>query len=79
MKLVQEQRGSIRELQEAVVHAPVEAAGVGEHQVPVMMHIDGVQFTVHTGGLQVSKGGVPVLNHTYTQEEEQIQWNSYRG
>lgn len=60
-------------MQEAVVHAAVQDAGVGDHQAPVRVHEDGVQFAVETGGLEVSKGCVPVLDHTYTLKEEQLQ------
>ena len=72
MKLVRPQRFSLCVLQEAVVQAAVQGAGVGDHQAPVMVHEDRVQFTVDTRGLELAKGGVPVLDYTFKKEEEQV-------
>lgn len=58
-------------LQEAVVKAAVQAAGVGDHQTPIVVHKDRVQLTVETWRVEVSKGGVPELNHTCTTEKEE--------
>lgn len=66
MELIRPQCNSLCVLQEAVVQAAVDTAGVGDHQAPFMMHKDRVQFTVETIGLKLSKGGVPVLDQTYT-------------
>lgn len=78
MELVRPQCFSLCVLQEAVVQAAVQGAGVGDHQAPVMVHEDGVQFTVDTRGLELTKGGVPVLDHTYTRKEEQVKVRSFR-
>ena len=66
VELVGPQRCSLCVPQEAVIQATVESAGVVENQAPVMVHKDRVQFTVGTRTLEVSKGGVPVLDHTCT-------------
>lgn len=66
VELVRPQCTSLCVLQQAVVQAAVEDAGVGDHQAPVAVHEHRVQFTVGSRGLKVSKGGVPVLDHTYT-------------
>lgn len=57
-------------LQEAVVQATVEGAGVGDDQTPILVHKDRDPFSVDFRGLQASKGGVPTLDSTCTQEPE---------
>lgn len=76
LELVGPQRCSLCVLQEAVVQAAVEGAGVVENQAAIMVHKDRVQFAVGTRTLEVSKGGVPVLDHTCTWKEEQLQVRS---
>ncbi len=72
MELVQPQCSSLCMLQEAVVQAAVVNAGVWDHQTAVITHVNRVQFTVEARSLKVSKGSVPVLDHTYTWEEEPL-------
>lgn len=79
VELVWPQCCSLCVLQEAVVQAAVKHAVVGDHQGPVMVHKNRVQFTVETRGLELSEGGVPVLDHTYTWKEEQLQVSRYRA
>lgn len=46
VELVQPQCISISVLQEAVVQATVDTANVGENQVPLVLHVHWLQFTV---------------------------------
>lgn len=79
VELIRPQCSSLCVLQEAVVQATVVNAGVGDHQAPIMVHKHGVQFTVETRDLKVSKGAVPVLDHTYTWKKEQLQVRRHRA
>lgn len=73
VELIRPQRSSLCVLQEAVVQATVEDTAVADHQAPIMVHEHRVQFTVGARAVEVSKGSVPVLDHTYTWEEEELQ------
>lgn len=84
MEVVGPQCRARRVPQEAVVHAAVEAAGVGDRQAPVALQDDGRRFSVGTGGVDVSKGGVdvskggvPVLDCTCTLQQERLQVRIY--
>lgn len=77
VKLVRPQCSSPCGLQEAVVQAAVEAAGSGDHQTPIMVHKDRIQVTVGTRSLEVSKGGVPQLDHTCIGEEIKTETSFY--